>query len=876
MKVLLSLFGFLFISGLVNAQQYQTITIQSGFNADVIANGIGPASSSTNNNVDGDGANVGFALVSRDYKLASTSTLYNFGLPANGLINSVVGSTNGLTYQLQSYNTNNALRLGSSTSGTFVFTTPVPAVTLFMLATSGNGDSYVTVVVNFSDNTTQIFNNVAIRDWYNWSDYAIGGIGRINIANNNLESDIYNNPRIYQIPLPISSGNQSKSIKSITITKSGGTGIPNVFAFSADVYSACKPATNITVSTTTTTAALSWTAPSDAPSAGYQYYYTRSSVAPTDETAPSGIVAAGQTSVSLSDLVMGETYYFWLRSNCGTGKGLWIKKEFATTFTSAQIVPDSNGRVYVNLNANAGSGTGISWTNAVKRLVPVISAANTNSDIKEIWVAKGTYYPSLTSNRDDFLYVTRNNLKIYGGFTGTETSLNQRNIKANETILSGNIGNPNSATDNSYHIMIIDAYNGPIDNSTHIDGFTFQDGNASDGSLLNSYFPRYSGSAILIYPSGNDNAPLISDNVFRNNSQFQIGALSIDGNTVGTNVARVENCEFYNNYSKFAGGAIGVYNHLGTQNVEIKDCLFEGNLVDNESQGGSAGGAGAAIYIINGSNVTINRSKFVNNRIGNYTQYVGTYKGTAIAATLDSEVTLVNSLIYSDETYVPLFNNGSTFNIINSTVYNPDGGTILTTVAPILNSIQNSIFWMGGNSVNVVDGSGTTVTANNSIIFPKYNVTLNGSNNYTSDPLFNNFVARDFSLKSTSNGINQGNNSFYDSSKYGNNDLGNNSRIQETTIDIGAFEKQSTLSSSDIGQNRNIKLYPNPVKDVLNLDSESKIIKVIISDYSGRKILEKPMGGESKIDVKSLNRGIYIIQISTEKETKTLLKFIKD
>ncbi len=873
MKTLRLLFSFLFISGLAVAQQYQTIAIQSGLNADVIANGTGSASSSTNNNVDGDGANVGFAFVSRDYKLASTSTLYNFGLPTNGLINSAV--TSGLTYQLQSYNSNNVLRLGNSASGTLTFATPTPAVILYMLATSGNGDSYVNVVVTFTDNTTQAFNNQYIFDWYNGSNYAIGGIGRINIANNNIESDAQNNPRIYQIPLYITAGNQSKPIKSVTITKNSTGGIANIFAFSADVYSVCKPATNITVSTTTTTASLSWTAPSDAPSAGYQYYYTRSSVVPTDETEPSGTVTTGQTSVSLSDLIMGETYYFWLRSNCGTTKGLWTKKEFSTTFTSAQIVPDANGRVYVNINVSGGSGTGISWANAVKRLVPVISAANSNNNIKEIWVAKGTYYPSLTANRDDFLYVTRNNLKIYGGFTGTETSLSQRDAKTNETILSGNIGNPNLATDNSYHIMVIDAYNDPIDNSTQIDGFTFQDGNASDGSLLNSYFPRYSGSAILVYPSGNDNAPLISNNVFKNNTQFQIGALAIDGNTLGTSIVRVENCEFYNNYSKYAGGAIGVFNHLGTQNVEIKDCLFEGNLVDNASQGGTGGGTGAAIYIINGSNVTINRSKFVNNRIGNYTQYAGTYKGTAIASTLGSKMTLVNSLIYSDETYIPLFNNGSTFNIINSTIYNPDGGTLLAVVSPVLNSIQNSILWMGGDSVNTIDGSGTAVTANNSIILPKYNVTLNGSNNYSTDPLFNNFVARDFSLKSSSNGINQGNNSFYDISKYGSYDFNNNSRIEETTIDIGAFEKQATLSVSDINESKSTVIYPNPVKDILNVNTDKKILKTQIISMDGRTMMIKNTNDEKKLDVRNLQKGIYLIQIFTDNETKSI-KFIKD
>jgi hypothetical protein len=219
-------------------------------------------------------------------------------------------------------------------------------------------------------------------------------------------------------------------------------------------------------------------------------------------------------------------------------------------------------------------------------------------------------------------------LKVYGGFSGSETSLSERDIQTNETILSGNIGAANSANDNSYHIMVIDAYDSAIDNSTQIDGFTFQDGNANAGSVLNNYFPRYTGSAILIYPSIANNSPLIKNNIFRNNSQFQLGALAIEANTSGANITRVENCYFYNNYSKYAGGALDVYNHYGTaQNIEIKNCLFEANIVDNASQSGANGGIGAAVFAYGTNNVLINTSRFVNNKIGTYTQYAGTTKG---------------------------------------------------------------------------------------------------------------------------------------------------------------------------------------------------------------------------------------------------------
>jgi hypothetical protein len=211
----------------MNAQEYQPIPIQSGFNADVIANGIGAATSSTNSDVDG----VSYAFISRDFQLTSSSAALTYGLPLNGIINSAVGTTSGLSYQMASYSSNNSLRLQSANdNGTLLFSTPVAAVNLYMLATGGSGACTVDVDVNFTDNTSQTFTANNISDWYSGSNYAIQGIGRINLNNNVLESGGGTNPRLYQIPLAISTANQPKLIQSVTITKTGTGGIPNIFA----------------------------------------------------------------------------------------------------------------------------------------------------------------------------------------------------------------------------------------------------------------------------------------------------------------------------------------------------------------------------------------------------------------------------------------------------------------------------------------------------------------------------------------------------------------------------------------------------------------------------------------------------------------------
>ena len=53
---------------------------------------------------------------------------------------------------------------------------------------------------------------------------------------------------------------------------------------------------------------------------------------------------------------------------------------------------------------------------------------------ENIWVAAGTYKPG-GSRSDTFVLVS--DVALYGGFQGTETSLDQRDPRIHETILSG-------------------------------------------------------------------------------------------------------------------------------------------------------------------------------------------------------------------------------------------------------------------------------------------------------------------------------------------------------------------------------------------------------------------------------------------------------
>ena len=313
----------IFTSSLALAQNYQTMPIQSGFNEDVIANGIGSALSSTTNILDGDS----YVYVAKNFQANSTSTPITYGVPVDGIINSVVASTPGLSYQLGNLSQSNSLRLSNvNLTGTIVFTSPIAATKLYMLSTSGSALSTLSVTVNFTDDTTQQFTGISVPDWYNGTDFAVQGLGRINRNTDGLDAAGGTNPRMYQAVMSIDAANYTKPIQGVTITKTSTTnGFPNIFAFSADAFSTCAPpvlqaATNITANGVT----LNWTASTSTQANSYNVYYSTSSTPPTATTAPNLSNISG-TSTSIGSLQPNTTYYYWVKTNCGgtTAQSVW-------------------------------------------------------------------------------------------------------------------------------------------------------------------------------------------------------------------------------------------------------------------------------------------------------------------------------------------------------------------------------------------------------------------------------------------------------------------------------------------------------------------------------------------------------------------------
>ena len=84
--------------------------------------------------------------------------------------------------------------------------------------------------------------------------------------------------------------------------------------------------TNILVNVISATeATVTWNEPNPSPLNGYDFYLTTSTVLPNNTTTPTGPIAVGVDFLNLTGLNTNTTYYFWIRSNCGSqGLGFWV------------------------------------------------------------------------------------------------------------------------------------------------------------------------------------------------------------------------------------------------------------------------------------------------------------------------------------------------------------------------------------------------------------------------------------------------------------------------------------------------------------------------------------------------------------------------
>ena len=286
---------------------------------------------------------------------------------------------------------------------------------------------------------------------------------------------------------------------------------------------------------------------------------------------------------------------------------------------------------FVNEHAS-GQDTGQSWANAFTSLQTALADAQTGD---QIWVAAGVYKPT-TGSDPSATFALKDGVAIYGGFSGSETVLSQRNWTANLTILSGGVGSTPSA--DSWHVVTGD----DIDASAVLDGFAIGGGYAGQSSngvgggiyllaasptlrnlTIEFNFAQLEGGGLInfggsptltnvdftanqagtqlpdvtlagagggMYEAG---TATLTNVIFHANTAGQGGGLFDDGDS-----ATLTNVIFDDNYAYFNGGGIyWIDSNLANNSLSLTNVDFYGNTA--LAQGGAIYADDAGIVLTN-------------------------------------------------------------------------------------------------------------------------------------------------------------------------------------------------------------------------------------------------------------------------------------
>lgn len=498
-------------------------------------------------------------------------------------------------------------------------------------------------------------------------------------------------------------------------------------------------------------------------------------------------------------------------------------------------INSSAATIYVNASA-VGSNNGTSWNNAYTNLQVALSNAIFGD---QIWVATGTYKATLTTDRT-ISFSMKNGVNLYGGFSGVETAINQRNINLNPTTLSGDIGAIGDNSDNTNTILKIIS----ITSGMTIDGFRVISG-------------RGSGCAGIAL---NNNTGIININncFFYDNFGGTSGAIFLAYQ--GNYTVNVFNCDFISNTS--VNGVI--FTDASNHNLNVSDCRFRGSV-----------SGGVTVLDFLGANLTVDKCIVTNNTA---TQTGLFYIDANSSAKISNSIFVGNSykesaiLFYSSSSAIQIAENITvahnkktfTTNDFYTSIYSING------VAKVYNSIifENT---NSSNNLQINFGNQSGNIVENSIVENGYTT---GTNILITNPLFtnpNNLISApfdcsnyDYSLQSNSQGINFGNNNFVTKAQ----DIIGNTRIQQTNVDLGAYENTGNLS---IGETTliNNNLYYDYFNEVLvlkNVDSG----KIKIYDLTGK--LVNTFDIENKITLSHLKSGIYIVILQDYNERLKIIK----
>ncbi len=417
---------------------------------------------------------------------------------------------------------------------------------------------------------------------------------------------------------------------------------------------------------------------------------------------------------------------------------------------------------FVSLSASAkdifyvksgGTGDGSSWSKAMGNIQQAVdSAAKSRADV---WVAKGVYYGDSTSAA---VVNLSPGVSLYGGFSGNESSLSDRDLEMNVTVIDGELNKKcilqESGFDDSLAVIV--------------DGFSLEKGRAGfwdDGGCATVAKNVTFINCVIKNNSGSFNTAFVVRNSVIKKCKF----LDNSANIISASYCVVDSCIFNAPTSREIGIAT-------LEQSKLTNCLF----YDNAASYGLINATKNSLV----SNCEIYRNKTLYDPLVNL-----------------NNSSMVNCLIYENvadrSNTIVMVRNSSSFS--NSTVANNTTTSISTITGTIANDsyssvVSNSIIFGNKMSnelkpqINKLDfmkvrycASDEEVDGDNCIKLAKANSGSDSTQNYV---CFVNAVAGDYRLHATSSCIDKG----LDSLCTQNIDVYGKARIYGKSIDLGAIE----------------------------------------------------------------------------------------
>ncbi|TLV03505.1 choice-of-anchor Q domain-containing protein [Dyadobacter luticola] len=269
--------------------------------------------------------------------------------------------------------------------------------------------------------------------------------------------------------------------------------------------------------------------------------------------------------------------------------------------------------LYVRKDA-VGAGDGSNWDNAFNELADALKYASGVTGVEEIWVAFGEYYPlydhEYKSDGDGFdprnkTFMLLRDVKIYGGFYGTENSLNERQLMIKSgsgfvdngydvaTILHGDMEVEEEGATVIVGVHHVVTSVGNV-GSALLDGVVIAYGNADNEepiTIQGQEVSRMAGGGIVLYGSSpilqnlllSDNKANIGGAIAAFNSDFVMTNATIDGNFseqtgsvyISNSSPVITNATITNNLSKQPGA--GIFFDGAATSARIRNTIIWGN-----------------------------------------------------------------------------------------------------------------------------------------------------------------------------------------------------------------------------------------------------------------------------------------------------------